>query len=139
MDKIQKLLENISDPKQKILLENIAYGKIIKQIKCMSKECKGRIVAYIYNNGDIRGATNEIGEMHLRAIRHRLDGYLGFECWCGNDSRLCKEEKGVAGIENNTIQASDIELVAERIFKTNPQYPIRDKKQLIDNFLIEEL
>jgi hypothetical protein len=33
-------------------------------------------------------------ENGILSVRPRMDGHLGFQCECGNDSRLCEAEKG---------------------------------------------
>jgi hypothetical protein len=39
--------------------------------------------------------SNEDGLMYLRSSRRRTDGELGFECWCGADSRIAPNEDGI--------------------------------------------
>jgi len=137
---ITKLLNNIKDPGQRMQIQNILTGNIVKVVRCMSKSCNGRIVANVYASGKIEPVFDEEdGKMYLRASRNRLDGYLGFQCWCGNDSRLCDAEIGVSGIENNAPQKSDLETVWNRLQKRPVNYPERDGKQDIDNFRIETI
>lgn len=136
---VAKILENIQDPNQKRQLENILTGKIVKRIRCMSSKCKGRIIGEVYTNGKINPTIQKDGLMYLRATRQRLDGFLGFQCWCGNDSRLCLAEKGVQGIEQNAITKTDLEEVWSRLQKKPVDYPIIAGKQSVDNFLIEQL
>jgi len=139
-EKAKKILETIKDPKQRKTVEGILYGIIVKNVRCMSKACKGRIVAHIYNDGSIKATTekNKRGEllMFLRAFRHRLDGYLGFECWCGNDSRLCEAEKGVVG---RTVDKAGLEKVHDRLQRKPANYVEKNGKILIDKFLIEKI
>lgn len=137
-EQIKKILNRFPD-KQRQDVENILYGKIVKQVKCLSKKCKGRIIAYIYSNGKIREIGDEKGLIYLRASRRRLDGELGFQCWCGNDSRLCEAEKGNKGIENNAVQKSDLHEVFAKLEKNPKQYPPINGKQEVDKFLIEDI
>lgn len=136
---VLKILDNIKNPSQKRQLQEILTGKIVQRIRCMSSTCNGRIVGIVYSNGDIKPTIEEDGRMFLRATRTRLDGYLGFQCWCGNDSRLCDAEKGVSGIENNAVTKADLETVYERLQKRPVAYPINNGSQRIDNFLIEQI
>ena len=136
---ISKILENISNKQHKGMVYNILTHKVSKVVKCRSSSCKGRIIAQIYENGSIIPVVNNKGMMFLLATRERLDGHLGFQCRCGNDSRLCEAEKGISGIENNAIQKSDIEEVWERLQKKPVNYPIKGKKQIVDKFLIEKI
>lgn len=135
---LKKILANIPDSKQRKTIAEILTGKIEKNVRCNSDECKGRIVAYIHDNGKIEPTTDK-GVMWLLAYRHRLDGYLGFQCACGNDSRLSDQEKGIDGIENNSVTKKDIEQVWENLNLKPISYPNKNRKQLIDNFLLEEI
>lgn len=132
----EQILKNVNDPGQRKLIGDLIAGKVVKYVKCMSKECKGRIIAHIMKDGRIR-ATTEYGLMYLLAHRPRFDGYLGFQCLCGNDSRLCEQEKGIRGIEENCLSAEDIVKVGKRLKKKKNKYDEVNGKQLIDNFLIE--
>lgn len=100
--------------------------------------CNGRVIAHVYDNGKIRMAASD-GKAWLRATRHRLDGHLGFQCWCGNDSRLSDAEKGVEAIEHNAIDKAAIEQVYENLKTMKKEYPVEGKRQVIDGFAIEEL
>lgn len=150
---VRQILDNIPDTKQRDLIANILSGKIVKEVRCLNdkpwyknengkrikiKPCNGRLIAHIYSDGKIRMAASE-GKAWLRAIRYRLDGSLGFECWCGNDSRLCEAEKGVTGIEQNTVTKEDIEEVWDNLQKKPANYPISKGKQVIDGFEIREI
>ena len=135
-----KLLDNIKDPVQRGMIQNILMNNVVKVIRCMSSSCKGRIIGNIYSDGKIAPTVDsKDGLMYMRAYRQRLDGFLGFQCWCGNDSRLCKAEIGVSGIENNAPQKSDLEQVFNRLQNKPVYYPEKDGRQDIDNFRIENI
>ena len=135
---LRKILDNIPDKGQRDIVANILTGQITKVVKCMSKECDGRIIAHIYMNGDIR-PTHSDGVMFMRASRNRLDGQIGFQCWCGNDSRLCEAEIGVEGIESGAVQKSDIETVWSRLQGKPAVYPEVAGAKLVDGFSIEDI
>ena len=137
-DKLKTILNNIPDFNQKKMIGDLIVGRITKNVKCMSEKCNGRVVAQIYEDGKIRPSIDS-GIMWLYAYRHRLDGSLGFQCMCGNDSRLAEVEKGIKGIEENSISREDIETVYTRIETTKPSYKKTGKKLEVNNFIIEDI
>ncbi|MFA5937323.1 MAG: hypothetical protein WC822_05635, partial [Candidatus Paceibacterota bacterium] len=74
----------------------------------------------------------------LEGSRQRLDGQWGFRCYCGNNSVLCEEEKGV--ITPARPSQADLQKIAERLShrKTNTYLP-KNGKTNIDGFVIEEV
>lgn len=136
--KADEILNSIPDPAQRKAIADILKGKIIKRVKCLSDKCDGRVIAHIYDDGRIT-ATIDSGRMYLAASRKRLDGYIGFQCLCGNDSRLAEHEMGVEGIEMNAITKDDVEKVWDKLQSQPANYPIIKGKQIVDNFLIEEI
>lgn len=150
---LRQILKNIPDRKQRDVIANIMTGKITHEVACLSEDvyegkgkkkvlvregCKGRVIAHIFNDGKIRLTISD-GKAWLRASRHRLDGATGFQCWCGNDSRLCIQERGITGIEKNAITKSDIEQVYLNLQKKPANYPVFQGKQIIDGFAIQEI
>lgn len=136
-EKAIKELLGLLDPAQRKMVTEIFDRKVRKVVKCMSKKCKGRTIALIYldrQGGEHIAASGEVGNkkdpMRLLAYRKRLDGKYGFQCSCGNDSRLCEAEMGVSGIENGNPTAKDIEQVAQNL---------QTKKSKKDKFLIEKI
>lgn len=139
----QALLSNISDLKQRKQLEAILRGSVIKQLYCLdprhphgSKDP----IANQYKNGrfEILYSPNELGEdvAWLRAWRQRLDGFTGFECWCGNDSRIASQEQGIV---TDTVSKEGIEQIAQ-IMSVNPaSYPVVNGEQEIDGFLLKDV
>lgn len=137
---------------QRKAISDIISGQIVAQVFCNSEDaykgtgkkkkltregCKGRLIGNIYKDGAFRAVSDEDGKMYCRASRHRLDGNWGFECWCGNDSRLSKHEKGVPGLENNSVQKEDIELVFKKLETDPANYPLIDGAQEVDGFTIK--
>lgn len=136
MNQVEKLLNNIQDKNLLKQIKNVLSEDYVKKIKCMSATCKGRLLGYINANGKVTAAVNNKGEMYLRSSRQRLDGYMGFECWCGNDSRLAEQEKGIVG---QFIDKNILKKVAEKLERKPAKYTKTGKKLLIDNFLIEDI
>lgn len=139
------MLQNISDPRMREVYGNILSGKIVAQVRCMAK-CKGRVIAIIYDNNNIeelppvidRKSKNGIYSSGLEGSRIRLDGQLGFRCYCGNSSILCQEEQGVITPARPTD--ADITKIANRLSRrTGNEYKPRGGKIKIDSFVIEDV
>lgn len=143
---IKDMLGNIQDPKLRSVYGSIISGKIIAQVKCMSDRCKGRVIAFIDESGKVDEAEPRIDpkgkyglyNSGLEGSRPRLDGFMGFRCYCGNNSVLCEEEKGV--ITPARPSQADLEKIAERLShrKANIYLP-KNGKTNIDGFIIEEV
>ena len=100
------------------------------------KGCKGRVIAYIGRNGKVTEAgpiagsdgPNGIYISGLEGSRIRLDGTLGFRCYCGQNSILLEEEQGI--ITNRLPSESDLNTIALRLSKrTNIIIPAHIKAQ----------
>ena len=81
--------------------------------------------------------TDKNNESYLGTSRHRLDGFMGFECWCGNDSRLAPQEVGHLGAAPPSKSA--LEKIWQKVTNTPSDYPITNGEQIIDGFMIKEL
>lgn len=134
---LQRLFRNIPDARMRKELADIVTNKIVKEIYCTSKTCKGRLIGFIYDTGSVGMTTDRKGKSYLRSSRHRLDGFMGFECWCGNDSRLAAQEKGYIGPAAPTKSA--LSKVWEKVTSNPSDYPIKAGSQIIDGFLIKEI
>lgn len=97
--------------------------------------CKGRTIAYIGKNGKVTeteplagDGPNGIYISGLEGSRMRLDGTLGFRCYCGQNSILLEEEQGI--ITNLLPSESDLNEIALRLSKrTNIIIPAHIKAQ----------
>lgn len=143
---IHDMISQIEDPKARQLYGGILSGDISSFVHCMSKTCKGRIIAHVRADGivtetppviDTKGKFG-LYSSGLEGSRVRLDGVLGFRCYCGNNSVLCKEEDGVI-----TPAMPTREQVQNILVKINKrkgeQYIAKNGKIEIDGFIIEEL
>lgn len=135
------ILESIPDPRQRAQIAAILQGTIVKQVYCMSSECKGRHIADLYKDGVWRivpsGKDEQGRDLYwLRSWRNRLDGFPGFECWCGNDSRLAKQEVGEVG---QGVTKQGIENVAIRLQQDPASYPTIKGEQEIDGFVLKDV
>lgn len=144
---IKDMLGNIQDPKMREVYGSIISGKIIARIRCLSDRCKGRVIAFMDDSGKVDEAEPKIDakgkyglySSGLEGTRLRLDGHLGFRCYCGNTSILCQEEKGI--ITPARPSQDDLLKVAQRLGlrKNKVMYTPKDGKLEIDGFVIEEV
>ena len=100
------------------------------------KGCKGRVIAHITASGKVietapvpdRNGPNGIYSSGLEGSRIRLDGTLGFRCYCGQNSILLEEEQGV--ITGVPPSEADLNTIALRLSKrTNIIVPAHVKAQ----------
>lgn len=131
-----EIVTPVLDKKGEPVLDKEGVAKT-EQVKGVIKEgCKGRVIGHILDNGKVN-ATTDNGKTYLRSSRHRLDGFMGFECWCGNDSRLAPQEKGYIGA--TAPDKTALEKVWEKVNKKPSNYPVEKGEQLIDGFKIKEI
>lgn len=107
--------------------------------------CKGRVIALIDDKGAVTETEpvadptgNQTYCSGLEGSRQRFDGQMGFRCYCGNNSILCEEEKGVITPARPT--ANDLQKIANRLSKRQDNiYIPNEGKTEIDGFIITEL
>lgn len=147
------MLQNIKDPQMREVYGNIISGKVVAQVRCMSDNCKGRIIGFLDDAGKIsetppvlnktlakKGAKSVQGiySSGLEGSRYRLDGVMGFRCYCGNNSVLCEEEKGI--ITPARPSQEDLQKIANRLTKrTHNSYEPKNGKAEVDGFIIEDV
>ena len=93
---VKDMLGNIKDPKLRGVYGSIISGKIVAQVHCLSDHCKGRVIAFIDETGKVGETDPEVSpeganglySSGLEGSRQRLDGQMGFRCYCGNSSIL---------------------------------------------------
>lgn len=139
-DKLKTMLETLPEDQRQVLGDIIA-DKITGRVHCQSKKCKGRVIAVIYDNGRIHPIASPdkkgVDVLWLRSSRNRLDGGIGFECWCGNDSRLSEEEKPHIDYNGNPPTKSGLMEIYEATSGNKDKYPWRNGTREIDGFIIE--
>jgi hypothetical protein len=147
------MLKNISDPKLREVYGSIISGKIVAFVHCLSDNCKGRVIATIDDTGKVdetapvltkalskksQSSLSGIYSSGLEGSRQRLDGQMGFRCYCGNNSILCEEEKGI--ISPARPSSEDLQKIANRLSKRKTIiYSPKNGKTNIDGFVIEEV
>jgi hypothetical protein len=99
------------------------------QIYC--KQCKKDIGEIEINNGIV--SYKKING--ILASRFRMDGNWGFECSCGNDSRLCEAEKGKIGATPPADET--LKEITEDLKKLKTTPILKGKDIEIDNFIIK--
>lgn len=142
----KEMLQKIEDPKARQLYGSILSGDVVAMVHCDSKSCKGCVIAHVSSTGvvsetppviDPKGKYG-IYSSGLEGSRVRLDGHIGFRCYCGNSSILCAEEQGIITPAQPT--RGDVETILAKIAKRKTiGYPIKNGKAQIDGFTIEEL
>lgn len=144
---LQEMLKQLPKETQKSLAHIVA-GKITYQVVCLSDTCKGEPIAYLYVDG-----TDSLGRpayriepvvrpdqiMKLRASRKRLDGQYGFQCCCGNDSRLARQELGHIGFDGLPPTREGLEAIYEALQKNPASYPEVGGSKEVDGFRTERL
>lgn len=144
---LETLLSTLPSDTKKIL-NNIISGKATHQVRCMSELCNGEVIAYLQADGldahqrskySVVPATQAVSEMKLLAFRKRLDGFIGFQCKCGNDSRRAPHEQDSIDKFGNPPTRQGLQDIYERIQKSPPNYPELSGRRLVDGFSIERV
>lgn len=127
--------------------EPVLYVKGDKkgQQKFESKEviiregCNGRLIGQVYDNGRAEPVRADDGNYYLRATRKRLDGAIGCECWCGQDSRISAQEAGDLKFDGQPPTKQGLESIFSKIEKNPTVIEIKNGRTEIDGFAFEEL
>lgn len=138
---LQDMISKVKDPGLRNQLNNIVSGKVVKQVHCQSKSCQGTVIANIYVDGHIEGVNtfNKEGRLvsGLFGSRPRLDGQMGFQCACLNDSRLAEAEDGI--ITEKVPTKEDLDKVYKNLQKNPKPYQEKSGKLEVDGFIIETI
>lgn len=101
--------------------------------------CKGRLIGQVYDNGRSEPVRADDGNFYLRATRKRLDGAIGCECWCGQDSRISTQEAGDLKFDGQPPTKQGLESIFKKIEKNPTVVEIKNGRTEIDGFAFEEL
>ncbi len=101
--------------------------------------CKGRLIGEIYDNGRAESIADKDGNHWLRATRKRLDGAIGCECWCGQDSRISAQEAGDLKFDGQPPTKQGLESIFKKIEKNPTTVEIKNGRAVCDGFAFEEL
>jgi len=135
---INTMINSIPDKKQRDQMKKMLFNKVTHKVLCMSEECEGRHIANINNDGSVSLVASE-GKSWLRASRNRLDSAMGFQCWCGNDSRLSKQEMLVPEMNQSAVDKNVVRRVLALVNDDPSNYPVVNGSQSVDGFVIEEV
>lgn len=129
-------------------------GKNKGQVKTVIEEylekegCKGRKIGVIYDGGRdnygnvitrAESFADKAGQHWLRSTRMRLDGAMGVECWCGNDSRISAQEAGDLKFDGQPPSKEGLESIFKRVQENPTVVEIKNGRTVVDGFAFEEL
>jgi hypothetical protein len=144
---LHEMLAQLPD-EQARSLANIVSGKITHQVRCLSETCQGEVVGYLYVDGtDSRGrikyrvepVVKPDGSIKLYAHRKRLDSQYGFECSCGQDSRIARHEAGALKYDGKPPTREGLEDIYAQLQKNPADYPEINGIREVDGFQIERV
>lgn len=111
--------------------------------------CKGRHIGVVYATGEhdqngnpvtrVEPVKSDDGNFYLRSTRKRLDGAMGCECWCGNDSRISAQEAGDLKFDGQPPSKQGLESIFKRIQKNPTVVEIKNGRTVVDGFAFEEI
>lgn len=101
------------------------------------KGTNGALIGRIWDDGRVEEVADEDGFVWLRSSRKRFDGNYGFECWCGQDSRIAECEAGVLSFNGTAPTKEGINTIAMNLQKKPANYPTVDGEQIVDGFRIK--
>lgn len=101
--------------------------------------CNGRHIGVIYDNGRAEPVRDPDGNFYLRSTRKRLDGAVGCECWCGQDSRISAQEAGHIDYSGNAPSKEGLETIFKNVQKNPTVVEIKNGRTEVDGFAFEEL
>lgn len=139
-DTLDLMIQNLPADQRRVLTD-VLTGHVDKAVKCLSKSCKSRVIAYIYQDAPdkqrVVPSSESLDNMYLFQSRQRLDGQWGFHCKCGNNSIIAKHEQGIIG--PHLPSKSDLEKIHSNLLNNKPNYPVINGKQKVDGFSIEDV
>jgi len=113
--------------------------KTHKETVVVKQGTNGRVIAQVMNDGSVVPVNDENGFMWLRASRRRTDGEIGFECWCGLDSRIAPNEQGILHDNGNQPTKEDLYHMAENLRKQPPKYATINHERDVDGFILRKV
>lgn len=133
---LKEMVQAIENPGLRKQFEMIVTGKIISQVRCLSRKCKGRVIGVKYTDGQWVTSPNAIKKSGLVSHRERFDGNTGFACRCGNRSIVAAQEEGVIG--GNVPSRKDLAKIYNKVQKSpTKKTEALDGSVTVDGFQIE--
>jgi hypothetical protein len=138
---VNQMLRNLPQEQQGIMA-GILTNEYTHEVLCLGEDHpkSDRLIAYITQNLQVVPLKHEVDgqpHMYLRASRRRTDGEFGFECWCGQDSRLAANEQGILGADQPSKE--DLYAMAANLEQNPPQYATMNGERPVDGFNIKEV
>lgn len=99
----------------------------------------GRVIAHIMTDGQVIAVKDENDFMWLRASRRRTDGELGFECWCGQDTRIAPNEDGIIKADGSQPSRDDLMQLAHNLEQNPPKYATINGERNVDGFILRKV
>lgn len=113
--------------------------KTHKESVVVQQGTNGRVIAHVMKDGSVVPVTDENGVMWLRSSRRRTDGEIGFECWCGLDSRIAPNEQGILKADGTQPSKDDLYRMAENLQNSPPKYATINHERDVDGFIIRKV
>lgn len=113
--------------------------KTHKEKGLVKEGTNGRVIAHIMSDGNVVALKDENGFMWLRASRRRTDGELGFECWCGQDTRIAPNEDGIIKADGSQPTRDDLMQLAHNLEQNPPKYATINGERDVDGFILRKV
>ena len=135
---VNQMLRNLPQDQQNIMA-GILTNEFTHEVHCLNADHpkEKSLIGYITQNGQVVAVKDDEQLMWLRASRKRTDGEFGFECWCGQDSRLAANELGILGADQPSKE--DLYAMAANLEKNPPQFVTINGERPVDGFNIKEV
>lgn len=113
--------------------------KTHKESQLVQEGTNGRVIAHIMTDGQVIAVKDENDFMWLRASRRRTDGELGFECWCGQDTRIAPNEDGIIKADGSQPSKEDLLQIASNLEQNPPKYSTINGERNVDGFILRKV
>lgn len=137
---VNQMLRNLPQDQQRVMA-GILRNEITHEVNCDGAEHKKKNnpIAHLTTDGQVIPLKDNDGVMWLRATRRRTDGEVGFECWCGQDTRIAPNELGVLKADGTQPSKEDLYRMAANLEKNPPKYATINGERPVDGFTIKEV
>jgi len=119
--------------------ERKGQQKTKKEKVLVQEGCNGRVIAQLMTDGQIIPVNEADGKMYLRSSRRRTDGEIGFECWCGNDTRIAPNEDGILKADGSQPSKEDLYNMAAKLEQNPPKYATINGERDVDGFILRKV
>lgn len=113
--------------------------KTHKESVLVNSGTNGRVIAQVMTDGQVIAVKDENDFMWLRSSRRRTDGEIGFECWCGQDTRIAPNEDGILKADGSQPSKDDIMQMAANLEQNPPKYATINGERDVDGFILRKV